>query len=569
MKKVVGLNAISEWLISELKKIEKEDLTLGRKNQKIKRICERAKRDLWVKVDKSKPDGNQDLIEQKEGFINESTYNSYLTRLRRRIGEAGVKSLTLDKDFDKLLKDCKELKSDLKKVDLSTSITIRTTIKPLKDMVLKAGWWKSYKITEKRAESISKLILGFSGDNKAVLEHLTRDTASKDRTKQRASIKKKQTETLKNDRKLSVIKTIELATLLCKSRNWEYLAIGLGFATGRRSSEILHFGTFEALDKSRFKFTGQRKNKHKQDDVNTLPCLIDSKLVVESVERLRAMPEVLAMKKDFKKNESEAEIALKLNNRSHGKLCSSIDELMSGVYEDLEVTYHAWVFKDTRSAYAHTAMAMLEAREESAGREFKYKGDKLGKYYFQQVLLHSSDKTSELYEAFSILESKTDLKRYHIDKARKRGEKSYFESRTKLLKEWLEEDISKPYEKLINWCVDAIAKDPLVVINTSILRKEAGGRATTISDFVKDLNDRKLNAPDLILVVPEKEEEQTVIKRVYVTYTLTIEREIDVKINPEEEDEDEAIQQALNNDRYELDIDEAEISHDYYVSELD
>lgn len=567
MKKVVGLNAISAWLVGELKNIEAEDLPLGRKNQKIKRTCERAKRDLWVKVDSSKPDGNQELIAQGDGLINESTYNSYLTRLRRRIAEAGIKSLTLDKDFDKLKNNCKVLNKQLEKVDLTTAITIRITMKPIKDLVLTGGWWKKYSLTEKEGQKVEKHILSFSGDNRSVMEHLTRDTATKERTTSRTKLRKKETETLKNDRKLSVIKTIELATILCKSRNWEYLAIGLGFATGRRSSEIMHFGTFEVLDKARFKFSGQRKNKNKEDDVNTLPCLIDSKLVVEAIERLRDMPEVKAMKKDFKKKESDAEKALKLNNRSHGKLCASIDSMMEDIYQTMEVKYHPWVFKDTRSAYAHTSLVMLEAREVSAGREFKYKGDKLGKYYFQKVLLHTSDQTSELYEAFTILESKNDLKRYQIDKARKRGEESYFESRVKLLKEWLTEDISQPVKNLIQWCIDAIAKDPCIEINNSVLRKEAGGRAATIAEFVKELIARKLNAPDLIIVIPEDKEPMIKHKRVYVTYTVTFEVEVDVEINEEEEDQDEAIRIAVDNAKYDLDLDDGDISHEVELVE--
>lgn len=570
MAKKVGLNEISKWLIEELNKIESEDLPLGRKNQKTKRVCERAMRDLWIKIDTSKPNGNQDLVEQKDGFINESTYNSYLTRLRRRIGEAGIKSLTLDKDFEKLKKDCTIFKKELEKVDLSTSITISKAMKPLNDIVLSSSWWVKFGITEKQGKKISGSILKFSGSNRAVVEHLTRDAAFKGRVVERCDVRRKKTETLRNDRKLSIIKTIELATILCKSRNWEYLAIGLGLATGRRSSEILQFGTFEAVDKSRFKFTGQRKNKHKQDDVNALPCLIDSALVVESIERLRSMDEVIKMKKDFKKKESEAEIALRLNNRSHGRLCNSIDELMTDIYSDMNITYHKWVFKDTRAAYAHAAIAMHEAREESAGREFKYKGDKLTKYYFQRVLLHTRENTSEMYEAFTILESKQELKRYHIDKARKRGEESYFESRVKLLKEWLTEDINQPYQKLINWCIDAIAKDPLIVINTTKLRSEAGGRAATISEFVKELIARKLNAPDLIIVIPKDKEPVIKHKRVYVTYTVTFEVEVDVEINEEEEDEDEAIRIAINNAKHDLDLDDGDISHEVeYIDDLE
>ncbi|MCD9550749.1 hypothetical protein GLP21_19225 [Photobacterium carnosum] len=573
MKKVVGLNAISVWLVGELKKIEAEDLPLGRKNQKIKRTCERAKRDLWVKVDSSKPDGNQDLIAQGDGLINESTYNTNITKLRRRIAEAGIKSLTLDKDFDKLKNNCKVLNKQLEKVDLTTAITIQKTMKPIKDLVLSGGWWKKYSLTEKEGGKVEKHILSFSGDNCSVMEHLKRDTAIKERTIIRTKLRKKKTETLKNDRNLSVIKTIELATILCKSRNWEYLAIGLGLATGRRSSEILHFGTFEVLDKARFKFSGQRKNKNKEDDVNTLPCLIDSKLVVEAIERLRDMPEVKNMKQSIKKDEngektdvwdalSNAERALIINNKSHGKLCASIDSMMEDIYQTMEVKYHPWVFKDTRSAYAYTSLVMLEAREVSAGREFKYKGDKLGKYYFQKVLLHTSDQTSELYEAFTILESKNDLKRYQIDKARKRGEESYFESRVKLLKEWLTEDINQPVKNLIQWCIDAIAKDPCVEINNSVLRKEAGGRAATIAEFVKELIARKLNAPDLIIVIPEDKEPVIKHKRVYVTYTVTFEVEVDVEINEEEEDEDEAIRIAINDAKYNLDLDDGDVSHD-------
>lgn len=560
MSKIVGLNAISGWLIGELKKIEGEDLPLGRKNQKVKRACERAKRDLWVKVDTTKPDGDSELVEQESGMINESTYNSYLTRLRRRINEAGIKSFTIDKDLDKLKKDCKPLSKQIAKVDFSTAITIRLTIKPLKELVKVKGWWAKYKLTEKQADKIAKVVLGFSGDNKAIMEHLTRDTSLKERTALRAKSKKRRTETMQTERKLSVIKTIELATLLLKSRNWEHLTIGIALATGRRASEVLHFGIFEAVDKARFKFSGQRKNRSKANDVNTLPCIVDSKLVVEAVELLRGFPDVKDFKHDWK-GISEAEQALRLNNRSHAKLGEVTNDLMQSVYEDMEIEYLAWVFKDTRAAYAHTSLAMYEARENSAGREFKYKGDKLGKYYFQKILLHTSDETSELYEAFTVLESKNDLNRYQIDKARERGNNSYFADRLDLLKEWKAENDRKAFDKYLDWCIEAITKDPTITINNTILRTECKGRVTIVSEFARELKDRKLDRADLILVIPEDKEPETKRKVITVSYTVTFNEEIEIEIE-EDENEDEAIDSAIRNHYGDLNMYDGDMEYD-------
>lgn len=567
MKKVLGLKAISEWLIEEIKKIENENITLGRKNQKIKRACDKAKKNLWIKVDMSKPDGNQDLIPQEKGFINESTYKSYLTRLRRRINEAGIKSLTLDNDFEKLLVDCKPLSRQLKKVDKTTAITIRLTMKPVKDLIKKAGWWKSFKITEKQSKKIEKCILAFSGDNKAAMEQLTTDAIMKERTNERVKRRKIKTETLKEDRKLSIIKVIELANALLNARSWELLTIGLGFATGRRASEILHFGQFSESGKLNLKFKGQRKNRVKANEESKIPSIVNPSLVVEAVKRLRDMPEVKEFKRDFN-GISEAEQALKLNNRSHAKLCARTDELMKDIYEQMKVDYLEWVFKDTRSAYAHTALSMLEAREINAGREFKYKGAKLGKYYFQKVLLHSNDETSEMYEAFTILEPKTELKRYHIDKARGRGEKSYFKDRLELLKEWLKSNDRPAFEKYITWCISAIKKDPSISINNTILRRECKGRVTIVSEFVRELVERRLNLVDLILVIPEEKEPKITTKQISVTYTVTIEQEIEVEII-EGEKESEAIDAAVNERFDDLSLDDGYMDYDIQLIDFD
>lgn len=559
MKNPKGLNAISEWLITEIKEIEQESITLGKKNQKAKRRAEKAKKLLWIKLDTSKPKGLTDIVEQDDDMISETTYNAYLTRLRRRLSEACIVSFSLGSDFNKLLDTAKVFKKKLKKIDLKNAITIRKGMKELKAIVEGEGWYKEYGITKKEAEKIRTNILSFSPDLKAVREQLTRTEAIKSRMEQRARNRRLNSEKAQGERTFSIRRVIMLANALTKSDHWTNITIGLGLATGRRPSEILHFGHFEALDKHRLKFSGQRKNKDKAENTSTIPCLIDSALVVDAIERLRQSKQVRLAKHDFRL-ETEAEQALKLNNRTHTRLNESISGLMNGLdFEDKKPMSTPWRFSDTRAAYAHTALAMLEAREASAGREFKYVGEKLAKYYFQKILLHTNSETSEIYHRFTVEETKNELKRYHIDKAKKRGEDTVFGDRIALLNEWLTEVDRAAYIKYLNWCVAQLKQDPLIEFNTSMLRTDCGGRAQTISEFFALMKKRNLHLPDLIIITPEdtEDEPKTVRKLVEVTYTLTFTREIEVSIM-EDEDENALIEEAIRQEQSNLDPDWAD-----------
>lgn len=82
---------------------------------------------------------------------------------------------------------------------------------------------------------------------------------------------------------------VERALSLLFSPEWADLVVGIAVCTGRRLAEIMKRGHFTVKEASTVWFEGQVKGRGREPERSEIPTLVRAFLVVEAVQRLRAL----------------------------------------------------------------------------------------------------------------------------------------------------------------------------------------------------------------------------------------------------------------------------------------
>jgi len=85
------------------------------------------------------------------------------------------------------------------------------------------------------------------------------------------------------------------------SNDFNHLALGIALATGRRAVEVIHQGTFEAVNEQCILFGGQaKKGRGVAVKPYKIPTLINTSLIIEAVKKLRSTRKYQDLKNELK-----------------------------------------------------------------------------------------------------------------------------------------------------------------------------------------------------------------------------------------------------------------------------
>lgn len=550
IKKVSGFEAVKSWILFNYERVISSDLTIKRKENLIKKIGDSALDVLWIKTAERRPVELDDKYsEANEEFITAATHNRYVTRMRRDLLEMGFVSITLESDIEALKNEYPKQSKffdgfstiSQKAADDSKMIVI--------DKINKSIKRTKNKDTIKLLNSLSKKVSSLKTVNSLFVSIIRKGNEKLNMIKRAQDRKVKYQKKARTFQGLSMIET---CYKLLKSKKWEELSIGIAMASGRRCAEVVHFGHFESAEKYTLKFSGQRKTKAHKDKVFKIPCLVESDLIIQAIERFRKEARLTSLIKRLDSmNLHEGEYSRRIN----GSLASGLNSKIREVLNPENLKSEWWVFKDTRAIYARLSYAIYCANCKKANR-VPVQEDK----FFSDSLLHTDPNEQQAYKQF-LISDMSAFSAYAIAKAKDSGGKITFAERRPLLIDWLEVEERKPFKKYLTYCIAKLKEDDSIKFTVSLIRKEVKGDNKIISEFVSLLKDKKLDEKDLIVISkPEKKKQKKprkVIKEVEVTLTFTIEVEYEVTYDEDgepESDEWALTQESINDEMFNLDI---------------
>ena len=562
IKKIVGFTTIRTWLIDELDKISRTDKTLKQKDASAKNLGKKALENLWVKTADRRPVKEKDeYYTPEDEQITAATHNRYVTRLRRDIEEAGIIGFGFHDDLKLIKKSYPKQVKNLEDIDTRT---YRTIEKSIKNLIRKAN----LSLNKSKKEDTKKEYNNYINELKSLYKTnpimLTLVRANQERENMSKREENRKRKYQKKPRNFSGVKLFDTCSLLLKSSDWRDLAIGVAISTGRRCAEVIFYGQFEDGAKGKLKFKGLRKSKVKAENEYQIPALVDHDMIFNAIDKLRESGKITALVKrlnDLKLH--DAEYSRRLESAVSGQLNTRINE----VFNPEEKKDIRWMFKDSRALYARTNYAIYQANSKKAGRAPMQEVE-----FFRSVLLHTDMNETLSYMQFRLSDS-DKLNAYQIKKAKKEGENLKFKDRIPLLVDLAEKAViteSRAFTKYLAWTIEKVKSEPESIIDTSLMRKECGGKAATLGEFVRLLQAEKLDKPNLMIQKSKEKPKPKMIKKlITVDINLSFTQEVEIEFEEgEEEREEELINIAVNDCAYHLETHEND-SMDFDISDIE
>jgi hypothetical protein len=156
---------------------------------------------------------------------------------------------------------------------------------------------------------------------------------------------------------------------------WKELAVALTIVTGRRMAEVMSSASFTIVDQNTLSFSGVVKKKSRgKHDVRSIPCLVDSNLVVSGMKQLE-------------KSGQRLEVPDDVNIRYSTILSREVGRWQSECCPDVKVTY-----KSFRALYATICYELFAVQP-------KYQPK-----YFSEILGHMENDltTAGSYQVFHL-----------------------------------------------------------------------------------------------------------------------------------------------------------------------
>lgn len=523
-KKLQGYENIKKWFVIEMTKVEKSDMTILKKNNAAKRIGTKVRDALWIKTVDTRPVKEDDKYhDQGDTEVTATSHNRYVTRMRTDIEHIGILSFTFFDDVESLISEHGKRAEELRKIDTSTASKARAGIKYLVKKAELSLSRSKREVTKKEILSYIKSLKKLEPSNPCMFA-LARTDAQTENMRKRTTDRKVKYQ--KKPRIVEVIPTLEIINVLLKKESWGELALGIALATGRRCVEVIHFGKFKKSGKSQLVFSGQRKTKIHGTTEYTIPCLVDTDLVVNALSRLRNDDRITSLISRLKsKNLHEAELARRINS----SVSASLNKLIKEVFNPEQEKSSHWVFKDSRAIYARISYAQYSANAKKAGRI-----PSQDSIYFHDVLGHTDENENASYKQF-IISDKEILNAYQLKKAKANGAKIEFANRLALLIEASESQAiteRRAFTKYHGWAIEQTQSNSGFVIDTATIRKQLGGNPKIIGEYVQLIKDLKLDRENLIPLTKSKDKTpaktvQKITRKVMVTMTVEMEVTVD------------------------------------------
>lgn len=310
---------------------------------------------------------HKDLTREVEGkpVVSANTYHNYLTAVRNAIKETGRKHPALTSSLNRkgylahAVKALPAYENELKALAKMPAATVGNGKAMLKEQLhaeLKGAQ------LDTAIEIVDSLLI----DHPMVAMLVKSKAKREQRAKTEAASLTQKSQHLKQYNFPAVL---ALAKQSLASDSYTQVAWGIALLTGRRSGEVLHFGTFTKIDQNTVLFDGQlKKRQGTQAEAYPIPVLADADLIIEAIKRLRAMPEVAVFSKGTGKYYNEDviyselpkhKLTLAINQRTNGVLNERAKRLMNDPSE---------VFKNTRGIYARYCSDTIRPHSEQWAR---------------------------------------------------------------------------------------------------------------------------------------------------------------------------------------------------------
>jgi len=469
----VDLKKIIDEAVSRFIEIRESDEPQKRKTENEKRLAKHIQTTLYG-------DGRKNASSK----VKLTTFNRYMTTVRKAIAETGYTHHKLDDQLKKVAK---------KNAEHSDRILNLSNL-PLLEVRVKLAEWKGeldklFTSEDDNKSSKAKELYNAISDinpNPAIFAAMAlKDADKKQFTKHQSD---------KVDEKQSALVEIELedvkstaaklmATPDGANAQAELMALGVAIAVGRRQVEICLQGEFKAVRGNAYmiKFEGQAKAKGKTGAYN-IPTIAPASDVLAAIRKLRKLARITEI--EALVNEMpEADRNTKFNNLSRSFTLTAKEQLTQAF--GIKPRGANWMFKDSRAIYAKTAYLLYQADQEKQGKPVAA-DDK----FFTDNLGHTDKDAQKAYKAFNIkcsngatreLKNKPAIKKTVRTPAKRLTELKQFAKSEAIVE-------SKAMTNYMAKLVPLIAEQPELEITQSWLRKEVKGKAVNLKKLYEMLD---------------------------------------------------------------------------------
>ena len=339
-------------------------------------------------------DGRATESTRKTGKVSLTTYNRYLTDIRKSLIEMGDVNHTWRAQIKRAIKNHQG-----HEVRLTAMIDA-----PLATIITELAAWRAELVGDRKTVALRELLKNGLRPYPVVFEGLMMKGAfSEDfQIHQKSKIKEKQSALVDVDFDALVALSTEL---LCVPESdplhAEKLALGVSLAAGRRQVETCAQGTFSAIPRKPYflKFYGQAKAKGQKEEFK-IPALAPAKLIIDAVKRLRKT-DVMRVIFEFMNGVSDSEKNKMFNNKSRCFTLASRDILESHLGK--KQNGEQWTFKDSRALYAKAAYLLYKQDQKKAKKQICTED-----IFYSEFLGHTDDQAKESYKAFNVSGSKIE-----------------------------------------------------------------------------------------------------------------------------------------------------------------
>lgn len=361
----VELRVIITELLEGIRAIDgNAELARGEKTKRIARLAEKVKTKLY-----------EDRRRKPDSKLQASTYRRYLTTIRKAITEQNWRHHSVEETALRLAKRFPRWADRLQAMAHLTDITpLRLAHKDLLAEIRRAGESDAY-------DAVSEMKLDHEVMRHLVLPGVTKVELAADAAEV-LETKATNTVTIGYHQLMASIAELLTAQQLRGDHYGQYfshLALGLALATGRRQIEILKLGRFKKVGEFELEFSGQAKQRQGVDYSHSyrIYSLIKADMVLEALERLRAMPEV-------------AELQALENDEVNRRVAKTLNTVAKRVLGSDER-----VFKDSRAIWARIVFETHFATD----ARWKKVNETV---FWREMLGHEDLDTQESYKQFKI-----------------------------------------------------------------------------------------------------------------------------------------------------------------------
>lgn len=362
----VELQKLIDQLLRDVVAIDSnEDLTRAEKTKRLGRLADRLKNKLY-----------EDRRRKEEDKLKASSYRRYLTEIRKAVTARNWRHHSVEEAAQRLAKRHPRYAEQLLAMaDLQDITSLRLAHRDL-----------LAQIRQDRDDSAFEAVQAMKLDHE-IMRHLTLPAATREQLAtdavERLEERAVNTVSINYHWLMQTIAELLAAGEMDREGGWRHFyshrALALALATGRRAVEVLKLGRFEKVGDFELEFSGQAKQRGGVDYGQSyrIYTLLRADLVLEELDKLRAMPEVLELQHCD-------------NTEVNRRTAKTLNTVAKRVFDRPDA-----VFKDSRAIWARIVFETHFNRDERWRRVNET-------VFWREMLGHEDMDTQESYKAFKI-----------------------------------------------------------------------------------------------------------------------------------------------------------------------